>query len=470
MHKPTNQNPQTPAQRHACRNQKAQKERVKKVTKRNETRETLLTSLSIPATLASSTAAGALPAHGDAAQAALSAHWDGSVGKGRHGQDRAAAVGRTGVIAQAARSRQAEGVADVLRIVARGTREGDEAALVVRCGDGLKHLAQAAGGIKMGAGLLGLVVLLEEAHDGHVGMDVILRQGHGEVLVGGPGVWLEVLLGNGRGHLGGLLGVDQVKVARQLKVGDALDAEDLVVEEVLLMACGPAPCTPGSMRDLPFHHGRRGQRLDIMVAIVTVAVAKVAVFGRGVAVGASTQDVLVRRESGGVVVQRQLLVGEELVEAVDGAVLLGRGTSLLRLPQRRGAAGIERAAHGSGRAVVLASVALALLAVRVHGHLVDGLLARAGRALAVRAAGAGRVGQAELVGVEEQGVGIVNLQNLLLPIQSVLLLREGVDKSVAQGAGKGSVLPLSRLDLVGMRVLVFLHLALVLILPSENTC
>ncbi|KAH6607976.1 hypothetical protein Trco_004289 [Trichoderma cornu-damae] len=403
-------------------------------------------SSSTSATFPAAAATGSLAAHGYAAAlAALPAH--GHRGGRRRGGQGEPLMDRAGLVADVAGG-DAEGVAEVLRVVAGGAGEGDVSALMVRDGHDLEDPAQPAGGVEVSPGLVALVVLLEEPHDGKVRGNVVLRQGDGEVLVGRSRVRLEVLLGHGRRHLGRLLGVDQVQVGGELKVGDALDAQDLVVQEVLVVR--PTPSAASCMRDLALHRGGGGRlRFGVvLVVVVAVAVAGVAVVGGGgVAVDAVAQHVLVGGERGRVVVQRQLLVGEELVDAVDGAVLLGGGAGLFRLPQGRRAVGIQGPARRRGRPVVLALVALALLAVGEDLEIL-GVLAQPSRSLAVGAAGAGGVGQAELVGIEQQGVGVVNLQHFLFPVQAVLLLREAVDQPVAERLGQGSVLPPGRLDLL----------------------
>lgn len=93
-----------------------------------------------------------------------------------------------------------------------------------------------------------------------------------------------------------------------------------------------------------------------------------------------------------------------------------------------------------------------------------GILPQSCSSLAVRAAGAGRVGDAELVGIQEQSVGVVDLQDLFLPVQSVLLLCEGVDEAVSEGASQGAVLSFGRLRLVSVNILVFSNLSIVFVL------
>lgn len=80
------------------------------------------------------------------------------------------------------------------------------------------------------------------------------------------------------------------------------------------------------------------------------------------------------------------------------------------------------------------------------------------------AAGAGGVGDAELIRVEKQGVGVVDFKDLLFTIESVLLLGECVDETVAEGGGQGSVLAFGGLDFVIVDILVLANLAFILIL------
>lgn len=78
--------------------------------------------------------------------------------------------------------------------------------------------------------------------------------------------------------------------------------------------------------------------------------------------------------------------------------------------------------------------------------------------------GTGGVGQAELIGVEQQGTGVVDLEDLLLSIETILLLCEGIDQAVAEGAGQSTVFALRRFDFVGVGILVLLNFSFVLVL------
>lgn len=106
------------------------------------------------------------------------------------------------------------------------------------------------------------------------------------------------------------------------------------------------------------------------------------------------------------------------------------------------------------------------LALLIIGKQLEifGVLSQSGGSLSVGATRARGISETELVGIKQQGVGIVYLQDLLLPIQSVLLLRQGIDQAITQGICQGAVLALGRLDLVGMGILVFLDFSLVFVL------
>lgn len=80
----------------------------------------------------------------------------------------------------------------------------------------------------------------------------------------------------------------------------------------------------------------------------------------------------------------------------------------------------------------------------------------------------GGVGDAELVGVEQQGGGIGNLKCLLLLVQSKLFRRDGVDQSVAKRLRQGSVLSVRRLHLVGMGIEVFCCFLVVVKLEHQS--
>jgi hypothetical protein len=76
----------------------------------------------------------------------------------------------------------------------------------------------------------------------------------------------------------------------------------------------------------------------------------------------------------------------------------------------------------------------------------------------------GGVGQAELIGVEQQSVGVVDFEDLLLTIETVFLLCEGIDQAVAEGAGQRTVFALGSFDFVGVGILILLNLSFVLVL------
>lgn len=81
--------------------------------------------------------------------------------------------------------------------------------------------------------------------------------------------------------------------------------------------------------------------------------------------------------------------------------------------------------------------------------------------VAARRAG---VGQAELIGIQEQGVGVIDLEDFLLTIEPVLLLCEGIDESVAERIREGPVFAPGCLDLVGMCIFIFLNFPVVFVL------
>lgn len=84
----------------------------------------------------------------------------------------------------------------------------------------------------------------------------------------------------------------------------------------------------------------------------------------------------------------------------------------------------------------------------------------------MRTARAGRECEAELIGVEKKGVGVVDLEHLFLPVQSVLLLGKSVDETIAEGHAQCLVFTPSRFNLVSVGVLVFLLSALILVLVT----
>lgn len=76
----------------------------------------------------------------------------------------------------------------------------------------------------------------------------------------------------------------------------------------------------------------------------------------------------------------------------------------------------------------------------------------------------GRVCKAELIGVEQKRVRVVDFQDLLFAVEAILLLRESVDQAVAKRAGKCAVLSLSCLDFVDVCILVLLDFSFVFVL------
>lgn len=72
--------------------------------------------------------------------------------------------------------------------------------------------------------------------------------------------------------------------------------------------------------------------------------------------------------------------------------------------------------------------------------------------------------QTELVGIQQKGVGVVDLQDFLFAVQSVLFVRQGIDKSIAQGVCEGSVFTLGSFDFVCVSIFVLLYFSLIFVL------
>ena len=159
-----------------------------------------------------------------------------------------------------------------------------------------------------------------------------------------------------------------------------------------------APRTPRSVGRRALHH--RGCRCRICIVIVLVVIARLVTVrqSRRRSVHAMSENVDVSRHRRRVISKRELLVSEELIDTVDGPVLLGSHPKLFGLPKRRRARRIEASTARRGRSIVVTALSLLV----VSEAEIFGVFSKSCCSLSMGAAGAGGVRDAELVGVEEK--------------------------------------------------------------------
>jgi hypothetical protein len=221
-----------------------------------------------------------------------------------------------------------------------------------------------------------------------------------------------------------------------------------------------------------------------VVAVCAVAVGRVAV-GRSVVlcarVGVLHLGKEVRGGGGGLVHGHvELLLGEETIQRVGRRLELCVDGARLGLAERRAHAHLDVAARWPWRVVVILFKQLPLALGLVCGGQLFGLakLVPCPSSLARRlgSAGAGGVANAKLVGVEEHGVAVGEVELLLLALQPAGPLLYARHEALADGGGEQLVLLLGDLDLVVVRVLDFVLGVLVLVLwrsvssPQKGGC
>lgn len=128
--------------------------------------------------------------------------------------------------------------------------------------------------------------------------------------------------------------------------------------------------------------------------------------------------------------QVELLLGEERVDGVDGGGLEGGGT-----PGTISGGG--HAIAGGRAKVVVGELALALAVSLAHSVQIF-LFSVAGEsslAAGMVAAGAGGVGDAKLARMEEEGIGVCNVELFFFLHQALTFTGEGLEETFTEGTG-----------------------------------
>jgi hypothetical protein len=160
----------------------------------------------------------------------------------------------------------------------------------------------------------------------------------------------------------------------------------------------------------------------------------------------------------------ELLFGEEAVEGVGGGFELGVDGARFGLAVGRADAELDAAGGARRLLVLLEELPLALV---LGGHFLRLAKLVAGPACLARrlgTAGAGGVPDAELVGVEEHGVAVREVQLLLFALEPGRPRLYACHEALAHRGCEQLVLLFGDLDLVKVRVLDFVLRRLVLVL------